>query len=293
MTTSDMSEHIESLDGVSTNSIIVISDPATAGGNRGNMGWLRSLPYLLREGVIEYTFNPAWLRYGSTETFDAVLSESNEEGRFSYDAIDDFSFQYRLVENDVQVSDITASQLCHYTSQEGEHEGKTSTTHKLLRAYDAGQIDELVLVVDKSGFKLSNQETDKPLIETLDAHELSYKGIASYYLKDELPVRYLGWDETLNVWLHEAAVEYAQVMDSEPNRIADLFEFSELEPGIRTWTFLEFLAGKFTEENTDHVQATVRPWVERDITKIRDHILNALQQFEFDATQVRAYQESG
>ncbi|WP_142860651.1 hypothetical protein [Salinigranum halophilum] len=290
--TSDMSAPIESIDGVPTDSIIVISDPATSGGDRGNMGWLRSLPYLVRQGVTTYTFNPAWLRYGSDETFDEVLEEQPGEGGYTYRAIDDFSFQYQLIETDTPVSTITAPHICQYTSQEGEHKGEVSTTHKLLRAYDAGQLDELVLVVDKSGFRLSKQETDKPLIEALDVHELSYRGVASYYLKHELPVRYLGLDETLNIWLHEAAIEYASVMESEPNRIADLFEFDVLQPGIRTWGFLEFLANKTTEEQTDHVQATIRPWVERDITKIRDHILNALQRFEFDAEQVRAFRNS-
>jgi hypothetical protein len=284
---------IDSLDGVSTDSIIVITDPLTAGSDRGNMGWLRSLPYLTRQGVMRYTFNPSWLRYGSNETFDAVLSESEEANHFSYSAVPDFEFQYRLIERDFDAREIRAQHLCQYTSQETEDEGKQSTTHKLIRAYNDGNIEELVLVVDKAGFRLANQEANKPLTEMHDVSELSYEGMVRYYLKYELPARYLALDSTLNVWLHEAAVEYANVMDSEPNRIADLFQFTELESGIRTWDFFEFLASETTEDNTDHIQATIRPWVEQDITKIRDHILNALQQFDFDAQKVREFRSGG
>jgi hypothetical protein len=280
---------IETLDGVPMDSIVVVVDPLTAGSDRGNMGWLRSLPYMRRHGVTTYTFNPAWLRYGSNETFDEVLTQQERNGEFEYTALPGLGFDYRLIDRDIIASDITASHLCQYTSQEGEDKGKASTTHKLIRAYNDDQIDELVLVVDKSAFRLSNQEADKPLTEALDVREVSYPGMATYYLNHELPARYLGFDETLNIWLHEAAVEYADVMESEPSRVADLFEFLELEPGVRTWNVLEFLATKTTEENTDHIAATVRPWVERDITKIRDHILNALQLFDFDADQVRAY----
>lgn len=283
---------IDVLDGVPTDSIIVVTEPATAGSDRGNMGWLRSVPYLLRQGVSQYTFNPSWLRYGSNETFDAVLADADTGGQFTYTAIPDLGFQYRLVQRDHGPSDVAAQHLCQYTSQETEDEGTTSTTHKLIRAYNAGDIEELVLVVDKSGFRLSNQEATKPLTEILDVRELSYPGMAKYYLNHRLPTRYLGLNETLNIWLHEAAIEYANVMQSEPTRLADLFHFSELEPGVRTWEFLEFLATKTSEENTDHIQATIRPWVERDITKIRDHVLNALQEFEFTADNVRAHRSS-
>jgi hypothetical protein len=78
-------------------------------------------------------------------------------------------------------------------------------------------------------------------------------------------------------------------MDREPSRIADLFDFSEVHPAVRTWDFFEFLATQTTKEDTDHVQATIRPWIEADITRVCDHILNQLQVFEFDADQVRAH----
>ncbi|WP_332898910.1 hypothetical protein [Haladaptatus sp. CMSO5] len=274
-------------------SIVVVTDPATSGSDRGNMGWLRSLPYLLRHGVETYTFNPAWLRYGSNETFDKVLTEGNSENEFTYTALSQFTFNYRLINREVTAADITAPHLCQYTSQEGENKGGARITHKLIRAYKNNQIDELVLVVDKPSFRLSNQEADKPLTEMLDVREVSYPGMAKYYLQNKLPARYLGLDETLNIWLHEAALEYASVMESEPSRIADLFEYTELETGIRTWDVLEFLASKTTENNTDHIAATIRPWIEKDITKIRDHILNALQRYEFNSELVRNHRETG
>lgn len=279
---------IEQFEGNSTNSIIVLTDPATSGSNRGNMGWLRSLPYLRRQGVSTYTFSPSWLRYGSDVTFEEVMDK--QESGFSYNAIPGVNFEYRLIKSTDDHEDISAQHLCQYTSQDTESEGAASTTHKILNAYNRGRIDELILVIDSSKFQIANREAQKPLTETLDNFcELSYPGIAKQYLQAELEDRYLGYNETLNIWLHEAAIEYVHVMETEPSRIADLFEFNELEPGIRTWDLFEFLASNLTKEETDHIQATVRPWVERDITIIHSHILNALQEFEFDADQVRAY----
>lgn len=283
---------IEQFEGISTDSIIVLIDPATAGSNRGNMGWLRSLPYLWRQGVKCYTFPPSWMRYGSQVTFGEVLDEQKDD--FEYTALPDFQFEYRLLDQDTDPEEIHAQNLCQFTSRDTEAEGRSSTTHKLLRAYDIGNIEELFLVVDASDFQIVKREAQKPLTETLDNFsELSYPAIAKQYLRSELDERYLGLNETLNVWLHEAAVEYVDVMGTEPSRIADLFEFNELEPGIRTWDFFEFLASQVTKDDTDHIQATIRPWVERDITPINRHILNALQEFEFDADQVRKYRVSG
>lgn len=279
---------IEQFEGIPTDSIIVVTDPATSGSDRGNMGWLRSLPYLRRQGVTTYTFSPSWLRYGSDVTFDEVMNEY--DSGFSYIAIPGVDFEYRLIERADGHEDVSAQHLCQYTSRDTESGGSSSTTHKILNAYNRGRIDELVLVIDSPKFQIIKREAQKPLTETLDNFsELSYPGIAKQYLQAELDDRYLGYNETLNIWLHEAAVEYVNVMETEPSRIADLFEFNELEPGIRTWDVFEFLASETTKEEKDHIQATVRPWVERDISIIYSHILSALQEFEFDADQVREY----
>jgi hypothetical protein len=66
-----------------------------------------------------------------------------------------------------------------------------------------------------------------------------------------------------------------------------------LEPGIRTWDLLEFLATDLTKQNPDHINATVRPWVESDITKIEERIRNALQEFQYDRERVRRFRETG
>lgn len=279
---------LEEFEGISTESIIVVVDPATGGSERGNMGWLRSLPYLRSQGVMAYTFSPSWLSYGSDVTFDEVMTEHDTV--FNYTAIADFEFEYHLIKQSDTPEAVQAHHLCQYTSREIEEKGDSSTTYKLLNAFYQGQIDKLLLVVDAAEFRIAGMEAQKPLTETLDnVSELSYEGIAKQYLKRKLDARYLGYNETLNIWLHEAAAEYNTVMGSEPTRTADLFAFTRLEPGIRTWDFLEFLATKTTKDETDHVQATIRPWVERDITLIHSHILNALQEFEFDAEQIRAF----
>ena len=281
---------IGSIEGINTDSIVVMTDSATAGSERGNMGWLRSLPFLSKQGITDYTFPNTWLGYGSSVTFDEVLE--GEESPFEYTAIPGIEFSYHLYGSDTPWSDISANHLCQYTSQEIEEKGKSSTTQKLIRAYNEGQLDELFLVVDRPDFQLSNADRQKPLTETLeDVAEFGYEGAAKYYIRNALPTHYLSLNETLNVWLHEAAIEYATEMEQEPARIADLFEFSEVHPTVRTWDFFEFLASQVTRDDTDHIQATVRPWVEKDITVIRDHILNELQKFDFDAEQVREYRK--
>ncbi len=282
---------VDSIEGISTDSIVVMTDPATAGSDRGNMGWLRSLPLLARRGISNYTFPNTWLSYGSSVTFDEVLD--GEESPFEYTAVPDIEFNYHLYGAESTWGDISAQHLCQYTNQEVEQKGKSSTTQKLIRAYNEGQLDELFLVVDGSDFRLDDAEQQKPLTETIgNVAEFGYEGAATYYIKHELPTHYLPLDETLNIWLHEAAIEYATKMDREPTRIADLFEFSEVHPDVRTWDFFEFLATQVTRDETDHIQATVRPWVEADITVIRDHILNELQKFDFEAEQVREYRQA-
>jgi len=282
---------VDVLEGISTDSIIVMTDPATAGSDRGNMGWLRSLPFLIRQGITDYTFPNNWLSYGSSVTFDEVLA--GEDSPFNYTAIPGIDFSYHLYGTDSTWSDIASQHLCQYTNQEVEHKGKSSTTQKLIRAYNEGQLDELFLVVDTGNFQLDDADQKKPLTEIIkDVAEFGYEGAATYYIRHELSTHYLSLDETLNIWLHEAAIEYVAKMEREPTRIADLFEFSEVHPDVRTWDFFEFLASKLTQNETDHIQATIRPWVEVDITVIRDHILNELQKFDFEAEQVRAYRRA-
>ncbi len=282
---------VDTIEGINTDSIIVMTDPATAGSDRGNMGWLRSLPFLIRQGVTQYTFSQSWLSYDTSTTFDEVLE--GDDPPYGYRAIPGIDFTYHLFGTGTTWGDISTTHLCQLTSQETETVGKSSTTQKLIRAYNEGNVDELFLVVDRSDFQLDDAEREKPLTETLrDVAEFSYEGAAIYYINDKLPTHYLSFEETLNVWLHEAALEYATLMDEEPSRVADLFDFSIVHPEVRTWDVFEFLANKTTRQNTDHIQATIRPWVEADITVIRKHILNELQRFNFDAEQVREYREN-
>jgi hypothetical protein len=266
-------------------------DSAVAGSSAGNMGWLRSLPFLFNRGISKFTFAKSWLEYGSSVTFDAVLD--GDESSFKYTAVPDFQFKYHLLEADTPWRDLEFQHVCQFVSQETEKMGKSSTTQKLLRAYNEDLIEELFLVVDTPNFRLSNQESDKPLTENLtDVGEFGYKGASKYYLKHELPTTYLSLNDTLNIWLHEAAVEYANTMNKPPSRIADLFDFAELDTTVRTWDFFEFLASNITEQETDHIQATVRPWVECDISRIKKYILNDLQRFDFDAEQVKRYRRN-
>jgi hypothetical protein len=157
-----------------------------------------------------------------------------------------------------------------------------------------GHIEELFLVTDQSSFSLSDTISVKPLREELQyAEVLSYENIAKQYIRRELGEPIISFGTTLNIWLHRAAADYQKVMGNTPGRIADLFDFDVLEPGIRTWDIFEFLASDLSYESSDHINATIRPWIESDITKTESNIRNALQEFNYDRETVRKFRVTG
>ncbi len=258
------------------------------------MGYLRSLPYLYEEGISRYTFPPGWLRRRSPETFDEVLEEAEDDSWFNYRALPPFPFEYTIIDQNMESDELSYQHICQYTNQEMECYSNARTTHKLLRAYLNERIEELFLVTDQSSFSISDTVSKKPLREELQhAEVLSYENIAKQYLRREFGTPSLSFGTTLNIWLHRAAADYQEAMEETPRRIADLFEFDVLEPGIRTWDLFEFLASEVSHESTDHINATVRPWIESDITKVETNIRNALQEFDYDREAVRRFRESG
>lgn len=288
---------VEQVTGVRTDSVIILKDPLTSANSSGNqMGYLRALPYLFGEGVCQYTFPPHWLRMLSPETFEEVLRESDDDDDpwFEYCALSSFPFQYTIVDQDKTVDNLSFQHICQFTSQDTEKASGARTTHRLLRAYLNGQIEELFIVTDRASFSISDTTSGKPLMEELDhAATLSYENIAKQYIHQEFGSPKLPFGETLNIWLHHAAAEYCDLMNERPQRIADLFEFDILEPGIRTWDLFEFLASDISRDSIDHINATVRPWVESDITKVEANIRNALQEFDYDREAVRTFRETG
>lgn len=288
---------VEQITGVRTDSVIILKDPLTSANSSGNqMGYLRSLPYLFEEGISHYTFPPSWLRMLSNETFEEVLRESDDEDDpwFEYRALPSFPFKYTIIDQAKTVSDLSFQHICQITNQGTEETGNTRITHKLLRAYMNGQIEELFIVTDRASFSISDTTSGKPLREELDhAETLSYEKIAKQYIRSQFGSPNLPFGETLNIWLHGAAADYCQIMDGRPRRIADLFEFDVLQPGIRTWDLFEFLASDISRDSIDHINATIRPWIESDITKAETNIRNALQEFDYDPEAVRTFRETG
>lgn len=281
----------------STDTAFIIIDPLTKENKSGNhMGYLRSLPYLFEQGVAQYTFAPGWLRKQSMKTFDEVLAERDTEDQswFKYCALPAFQFNYTIIDNNNTASDLVFQHICQITNQDMEEYDNSRTTHKLLQAYLNGRIEEFFLVTDTASFAITDASAHKPLREELDhVQVLQYKEIAKQHLRQEFGNPSLSIGQTLNLWLQRAAAEYEDVMDERPRRIADLFEFDILEPGIRTWDLFEFLAIDFSDDNPFHINATVRPWIESDITKVEENIRNALQEFDYDRDQVRRFRETG
>lgn len=285
---------IDSFQGVPTEGTVInIVDPYTDLSDAGfHMGYLRSLPFLFRQGVKRYTFPPSWLRVKSKPTFNEVLVEENEHYR--YRVVQEFAFEYDVIGADRESRKLEFSHLCQYTSQDIDEYADESTTYKILRAYKQGQIEELFLVTDSADFRIEDTVAGKPLVEDLPRVEpLSYEKLSKQYIQSTLGKRRLGYGETLNIWLHHAAAEYEDVMGVEPTRIANLFEFDALEPGIRTWEILEFLASDMSKQEPDHISAVTRPFVESDNSVIESHIRNALQEFNYDREAVREYRQTG
>lgn len=279
--------------GISTeNRAIHIVDPLTAGNEEGfGMGYLRSLPLLLHYGVTQFTFPRGWLSAASTDTFDAVVEE-HDDGRFRYTAIPSLEFDYVLIDTDRRMNTLDFDQLCQITSQNLEDAQTSSTTHKLMDAYKADQIDELFILTDTADFKMQGMVTQKPMAEDIDRiSQLDYTNLAQKYINQTFEKLRLSLGETSNIWLHHAAAEYEDVMGSEPTQIRDLFEFDVLEPGIRTWDFLEFLASDIAKDDPAHIEAVTRPWVESDNSVIETYIRNALQEFDYDREKVREYRQ--
>lgn len=288
---------VEKVTGVRTDSVIILKDPLTSENAAGNqMGYLRSLPYLFQEGIVQYTFPPGWLRRMSNETFDEVLqdTESEDDPWFEYRALPEFPFNYTIIDQKMTADDLSFQHICQITNQETDEYSSARTTHKLLRAYMDGRIEELFLVSDRSSFSISDTVSQKPLREELEhAEVLSYEKIAKQYIHSKFGSPNIPFGKTLNIWLHHAADDYREVMGRQPQRIGDLFEFDVLEPGVRTWDLFEFLATELSRDSIDHINATVRPWIESDITKVEANIRNALQEFDYDREVVRAFRETG
>lgn len=284
-------------EGIKTDSTVInIVDPYTGGSEHDYfMGYLRSLPYLFECGITRYTFSPGWMHINSHPTFDAVFEEkSGSENEFRYDAVADLAFDYVILAEEAESTKIQYQQLCQYTSQQLDVDSDANTTFKIFQAFNDGHINELFLVTDRADFNLDVTVADKPLIEEVDnVEQLSYERLAQRYIQSNFDKVRLGFDETLNIWLHHAAADYEAVTGSTPDRIADLFEFETLPPGIRTWEFFEFLGSDLSDDEPDHISAVTRPWVESDNSVIETYIRNALQDFNYDPETIQHYRKTG
>ena len=273
------------------NRVIHLIDPLAAENEDGyGMGYLRCLPLLQTYELNQFTFPKGWLSAASSETFDAVVEDNNEDEWFRYTAIPGLEFDYTIIATGQSADVLEFNQLCQITNQELERSQSKSTTHKLLEAFKRGRIDKLFLVTDTADFSVQGTVAQKPMAEDIDRiSQIAYRDLARNYLDQTFEKRYLSYGETLNVWLHHAAKEYTTVMGEEPTQIRDLFEFDVLEPGIRTWVVLEFLASGLAKEDPAHIEAVTRPWVESDNSVIETYIRNALQEFDYDREKIRAY----
>jgi hypothetical protein len=266
----------------------IIVDPYALENTEGyKMGYLRSIPYLLTQGAETYTFPPGWLSYRSDETRNYVLTEQNSH--FIYDGVPGIEFDYHIINEDITNPGLGLDVICQVTHQEIQHNNTANVTETLVRAYQRGHLDHLVLVVASDTFRINSWSADKPLSEELGAYVLSYNDMLEQYIQKHYDSPPLPFNVSRNLWLQEAAHEYRAASDRQPTSIDALFEFDSVPPTVRTWDVLEFMADPLSEESADHVEAVTRPWVETNNTVIRKNIMNTLGALDYDESKVREY----
>jgi len=274
--------------GTPSDALHIIVDPYTLENKEGyRMGYLRSIPYLLTQGVETFTFPAGWLSYRSNETRSYVLTE--HESHFIYDGIPGFEFDYHIITEDIADTDLEMDVICQVTNQKIQRNNNANVTETLVRAYQRGHLDHLVLVVNSPTFRIDSWNADKPLSEELGAYVLTYNELLEQYIQSRYDRPPLPFIVSRSLWLQEAAHEYRAASGQTPASIDAMFEFESVPPTVRTWDLLEFLADPLSEESADHIEAVTRPWVETNNTVIRKKVINTLGALDYDQAKVQEY----
>lgn len=244
--------------------IFVVIDPQV-GGRRGQ---LRALPLLVELGLEKYTFTTSWHRFQFVP------------------------YEHLVVHEDIEAKDLwNGFPAVQFISQTTEERSPSDVTKKLLMAQQTQAGNPLlVFVLESERFMLRQSTGGKGFVDEYDLKRVySYESIFHRYCKIvELPTSRLSTGDSLNLMFHRLALE----IDAEKLvlRLADLFDYSSLRPTSWAWDLLEQLAAQKSVRRDDRTIARfMRSWIDSDITKVTDHLLAAVQRFDYNPARIKAY----
>lgn len=243
--------------------VFVIIDPQV-GEPRGQ---LRALPLLVELGLVRFTFASGWRK------FDLV------------------PYEHLIIHEGKTADDLQGVfPICQFISQDMERASPSDVAKKLLMAHRAtGSTDLLVYVLDSEQFMLRDSVGTKSFIdEYVLRRTISYEQLFARYCEHvNRPLTVLSTGLTLNLALHQLAWELED--DALLRRLGDLFDFRRLAPTSWAWDLLERLACvPAIREDESEIARLLRPWIDRDITRVHRRLFDKLQEFNFELTKIQA-----
>lgn len=235
--------------------VCVIVDPQVGKINEIQAhGQLRSLPFLNEVGVENFTFVDTWKKW------------------------DLISYKY-LKFNDSTITNLVFP-ICQLISQETELFSGLNTTEGLLNNVLSSSTGNLVLVIDSPEFYLKNNQDGKPLIEdwSLSNFCFDFKFLFANYLISLGVKPAISLNLTCNLVFHKMAALYYEEFNEHPKRLSSIFDHQNMPVASDGWNIIKSLATREAQlECHQYVYNCLRPWVESDIGKIVENIVETLQ----------------
>lgn len=251
--------------GVEPSGTFVIIDPMVGQiGERPGRGELRSLPMFLELGMKNFTFVDTLYKY---ELVD-----------FNYKKFPGVQFEGSVFP------------ICQLISQETEFQSNYDVTRSLLNLRRSIENSTLVLVLDSQNFVLKINQDGKPLIEDwrLSGNTFNYEELFPRFLKKiGLNRSPLSFTETRNLVFHKMAKLHIEKLGKKPKRLSDLFDYDNIPVESYAWKILKDFANEKAQlEFSEYIHQGLRAWVEHDITRIADHMLDILQRCQFNPFKI-------
>ncbi len=243
----------------------MIIDPRVGQTNRRpGRAELRSIPMLLELGVENFTF---------------------VDNLHKYELVD---FNYKKVHGEQLEGNVFP--ICQIISQETEFHSDYDITRSLLNLQRSVASSTLILVIDSVSFVLKVNQNGKPMIEdwglsgnTFKYEELFLRFLEKFGLNDSP----LSFFETRNLVFHEMAIQYVRELGMKPRRFSDLFDYNSIPTESYAWKILKDFANEKTQvEGNEHIHQCLRAWIEHDITRIANHMIDTLQRCGFDQRKI-------
>ena len=251
--------------GVQPPGTFIIIDPIVGQiDERPGRAELRSLPMLLELGIKNFTF------VDTLHTYELV------------------DFSYKKFHGEPFKRDVFP--ICQIISQETEIHSNFDVTRSLLNLQRSIEDSTLVLVLDTVNFLLKINQDRKPMIEDwgLSSNAFHYEELFPRFLEriglenSPLPFRV-----TRNLVFHKMANLHMNELGKKPKRLSDLFDYDHAPPESYAWKILKDFANEKAQFGfSAYIHECLRAWVEHDITRIADRMLDVLQRCQFNPDKV-------